>query len=177
LTRKPLPLNPFPLCGLQTLNTAPCVVPKLAHLLYYKDGNSVVMWAAWAGSLPCVRLLVARGADVEQRNANGCSVVGSTVPLSISCLLSVHMFLFYFSLFMCPYTSTHKISPTTGNERLCQAHWAAGGGGEDVCRFLRDECGVDFTARNNKGSTPLSKVCCKASTPVACCHVFSFFCA
>ena len=36
------------------------------------------------------------------------------------------------------------------------AHWAAGGGREDVCRFLR-AAGVDFTARNLRGSTPLSK--------------------
>jgi hypothetical protein len=41
---------------------------------------------------------------------------------------------------------------------LSKAHWAAGGGGDEVCRFLRDECGVDFTARNHLGSTPLSKV-------------------
>ncbi len=39
-----------------------------------KDGNSVLMWAAWSGTLDVVKLLVRHRADPLQRNRNGCTV-------------------------------------------------------------------------------------------------------
>jgi ankyrin repeat protein len=39
-----------------------------------KDGNSVLMWAAWSGSLDVVKLLVRHRADVFIQNRNGCTV-------------------------------------------------------------------------------------------------------
>ena len=38
------------------------------------DGNSVLMWAAWSGSLAIVKLLLENGADTSLQNKNGCSV-------------------------------------------------------------------------------------------------------
>lgn len=39
-----------------------------------KDGNSILMWASWAGSLPIVQLLIEHNADIHQTNRNGCTV-------------------------------------------------------------------------------------------------------
>lgn len=39
-----------------------------------KDGNSVLMWAAWAGALDVVKLLVRNRADARLSNRNGCTV-------------------------------------------------------------------------------------------------------
>ncbi|KAI2510492.1 hypothetical protein MHU86_3912 [Fragilaria crotonensis] len=39
-----------------------------------KDGNSALMWSAWAGSLDVVKLLVRSRADPFVTNRNGCSV-------------------------------------------------------------------------------------------------------
>jgi ankyrin repeat protein len=39
-----------------------------------KDGNSVLMWAAWSGTLDVVKLLVRHRADPHVKNRNGCSV-------------------------------------------------------------------------------------------------------
>ncbi len=40
-----------------------------------KDGNSVLMWAAWSGSLEIVKLMVRHRADPSIQNRNGCTVV------------------------------------------------------------------------------------------------------
>lgn len=39
-----------------------------------KDGNSVLMWAAWSGTLDVVKLLVRNRADARLSNRNGCTV-------------------------------------------------------------------------------------------------------
>jgi ankyrin repeat protein len=39
-----------------------------------KDGNTVLMWAAWSQSLDVVKLLVRSRADTSTCNRNGCSV-------------------------------------------------------------------------------------------------------
>ena len=39
-----------------------------------KDGNSILMWASWSGSLNIVRLLLEHKADPTLRNRNGCSI-------------------------------------------------------------------------------------------------------
>ena len=39
-----------------------------------KDGNSVLMWAAWSGTLDVVKLLVRNRADPTVANRNGCTV-------------------------------------------------------------------------------------------------------
>ena len=39
-----------------------------------KDGNSVLMWAAWSGSLEVCKLLVRNRADTSVANRNGCTV-------------------------------------------------------------------------------------------------------
>jgi ankyrin repeat protein len=36
------------------------------------------------------------------------------------------------------------------------AHWAASGGNAEVCRYLHDVVGVDFTVPNHGGNTPLT---------------------
>jgi len=42
--------------------------------LLTKDGNSALMWAAWAGCLATVKLLARNRADTSVSNRNGCSV-------------------------------------------------------------------------------------------------------
>jgi ankyrin repeat protein len=39
-----------------------------------RDGNSALMWAAWSGSLDCVKLLVSSQADIGVVNRNGCTL-------------------------------------------------------------------------------------------------------
>jgi len=39
-----------------------------------KDGNSILMWAAWSGSLDVVKLVVRHRADPLVKNRNGCTV-------------------------------------------------------------------------------------------------------
>jgi ankyrin repeat protein len=39
-----------------------------------KDGNSVLMWAAWSGSLDVCKILVRNRADTSVSNRNGCTV-------------------------------------------------------------------------------------------------------
>jgi ankyrin repeat protein len=39
-----------------------------------KDGNSVLMWAAWSGTLDVVKLMIRHRADATIRNRNGCTV-------------------------------------------------------------------------------------------------------
>lgn len=39
-----------------------------------KDGNSVLMWAAWSGTLDVVKLLIRNRADPRIANRNGCTV-------------------------------------------------------------------------------------------------------
>lgn len=75
-----------------------------------KDGNSVLMWAAWSGTLDVVKLMVRHRADPLKRNRNGCTV----------------------------------------------AHWGASGGNLEVCKYLHDILGIDFTQPNDAGNTPLS---------------------
>ena len=76
-----------------------------------KDGNSVLMWASWAGSLDIVQLLISNGANTHQTNRNGCTV----------------------------------------------AHWAASGGNLKTCKYLLEECKVEFAGvQNHAGNTPLS---------------------
>ena len=46
---------------------------KLVNMLT-KDGNSILMWAAWSGSLDVCKLLVRNRADTTVANRNGCTV-------------------------------------------------------------------------------------------------------
>lgn len=39
-----------------------------------KDGNSILMWAAWSGSLEIVKLMIRHRADPLIQNRNGCTV-------------------------------------------------------------------------------------------------------
>lgn len=39
-----------------------------------KDGNTVLMWAAWSRSLDIVKFLVRNRADATSVNQNGCTV-------------------------------------------------------------------------------------------------------
>ena len=75
-----------------------------------KDGNSILMWASWSGTLDVVKLLVRNRADALLSNRNGCTV----------------------------------------------AHWAASGGNLQVCQYLAETVGVDFTEPNYGGNTPLA---------------------
>jgi hypothetical protein len=75
-----------------------------------KDGNSILMWAAWSGTLEVVKLLIRNRADPTICNRNGCTV----------------------------------------------SHWAASGGNLQVCQYLAQTVGVDFTEPNYGGNTPLT---------------------
>jgi ankyrin repeat protein len=63
--------------------------PQDARLLVNqvtKDGNSVLMWAAWSGTLEVVKLLVRNRADATLANRNGCTVAhwaasGGSLPV------------------------------------------------------------------------------------------------
>ena len=84
--------------------------PKKTVNQVTKDGNSVLMWAAWAGSLTIVKWLIRNRADPQGSNRNGCTV----------------------------------------------SHWAASGGCLETCGYLKDVVGLDFTAPNHGGNTPLT---------------------
>eukprot|EP00540_Astrosyne_radiata_P020550 CAMPEP_0116858562 /NCGR_PEP_ID=MMETSP0418-20121206/21255_1 /TAXON_ID=1158023 /ORGANISM="Astrosyne radiata, Strain 13vi08-1A" /LENGTH=332 /DNA_ID=CAMNT_0004492525 /DNA_START=14 /DNA_END=1012 /DNA_ORIENTATION=+ len=75
-----------------------------------KDGNSVLMWAAWSGSEEVVKMMIRNRADPFVANRNGCTV----------------------------------------------AHWGAAGGNLPLCKYLAETVGVDFTAPNHGGNTPLT---------------------
>jgi ankyrin repeat protein len=91
------------------LTVSNCNARQLVNQLT-KDGNSVLMWAAWSGTLPVVKLLIRHQADSTVANRNGCTV----------------------------------------------AHWAVSGGNLEVCKYLAEVVGVDFTIPNCAGNTPLS---------------------
>jgi ankyrin repeat protein len=75
-----------------------------------KDGNSVLMWAAWSGTLGVAKLLIRNQADPTICNRNGCTL----------------------------------------------AHWAASGGNLEMCHYLAQTVGVNFTEPNYGGNTPLT---------------------
>ena len=75
-----------------------------------RDGNSVLMWAAWSSSLDEVKYLVRNRADPTLANRNGCTV----------------------------------------------AHWASSGGNLEVCQYLAEKVGIDFSLPNHGGNTPLT---------------------
>lgn len=51
----------------------------------------------------------------------------------------------------------HRANAHQANRNGCTvAHWAASGGNLDVCRYLHDIVGVDFTQPNHGGNTPLT---------------------
>ena len=57
------------------LNTEYNIIPQRSLIdSQTKDGNSVLMWAAWSRSLQVVKMLVRNRADTTKENRNGCTV-------------------------------------------------------------------------------------------------------
>ena len=98
-----------------------------------KDGNSVLMWAAWSGSLDVVKLLVRHRADVLVQNRNGCTVA--------------HWAASGGNLELCKYLYDilevdFSVANFAGNTPLSHA---MAYGREDVVQWLLDDVGVQDT--------------------------------
>ena len=96
-----------------------------------KDGNSVLMWAAWSGTLDVVKLMVRHRADPFQKNRNGCSVAHWSASGG--------------NLEVCKYLyNTLNIDFTEGNNagNTPLSH-AVAYGRTDVVRWLKDDLKVD----------------------------------
>jgi ankyrin repeat protein len=51
----------------------------------------------------------------------------------------------------------NRADPSVANRNGCTvAHWATSGGNVEVCRYLADTVGADFSLPNNRGNTPLT---------------------
>lgn len=101
-----------------------------------KDGNSVLMWAAWSATLDAVKLLIRHRADPTAQNRNGCTVA--------------HWAASGGNLEVCKYLSEtvgvdFKIENYAGNTPLSHA---VAYGRADVVRWLREEvCAKDEDGR------------------------------
>ena len=96
-----------------------------------KDGNSVLMWAAWSGSLEILKLMIRHRADPLIRNRNGCTVAHWAASAGI--------------VEMCDYLyNTIKVDfnvrNNAGNSPL--SHAVAYGRAE-VIQWLREEVSVE----------------------------------
>ena len=103
---------------------------KVVNMLT-KDGNSVLMWAAWSGTLDVVKLLIRNRADSTIQNRNGCSVA--------------HWATSGGNLDVCRYLNEvvgvdFTIQNFAGNTPLSHA---VAYGRVEVVRWLRDEVMVD----------------------------------
>jgi len=96
-----------------------------------KDGNSVLMWSAWSGTLDVVKLMVRHRADAFVKNRNGCSVA--------------HWAASGGNLELCKYLhSTQNIDFSEGNYagNTPLSH-AVAYGRNDVVKWLKDELQVE----------------------------------
>lgn len=96
-----------------------------------KDGNSVLMWAAWSGTLDVVKLMVRHRADALLKNRNGCSVA--------------HWAASGGNLKVCKYLhSTQNIDFSEGNNagNTPLSH-AVAYGRTDVVKWLKDELQIE----------------------------------
>jgi len=96
-----------------------------------KDGNSVLMWAAWSGTLEVVKLMVRHRADSFVKNRNGCSVA--------------HWAASGGNLDLCKYLySAQNIDFSEGNNagNTPLSH-AVAYGRNDVVKWLKDELQVE----------------------------------
>ena len=51
----------------------------------------------------------------------------------------------------------NRADPSVANRNGCTvAHWASSGGNVQVCQYLANTVGVDFTEPNHGGNTPLT---------------------
>jgi ankyrin repeat protein len=101
-----------------------------------KDGNSVLMWSAWSGSLDIVKLLVRNRAETEVSNRNGCTVA--------------HWASSGGDLAVCKYLATmanvnFDVENYAGN--TCLSHAVAYNRGS-VAQWLRDEMRVEDAGNN-----------------------------
>ena len=116
------------------------------------DGNSILHWGAWAGTLEVLMWLTDHIRQLRRESA-GCMHGGGVCTTSDgSSSLSG--------------ASPSKIGKGTSdslsvhalNRNGCSAaHWAASGGGLAVCQWLAEELELDFSLPNLEGNTPLTK--------------------
>ena len=55
------------------------------------------------------------------------------------------------------YLVRNRADPTLANRNGCTvAHWASSGGNLEVCQYLAEKVGIDFSLPNHGGNTPLT---------------------
>jgi ankyrin repeat protein len=128
-----------------------------------RDGKTSLHYAARNGQIACIDLIMARAdaPSIDVQSGDG------TTPLHMACYGGNYS------------TARHliekyKANAHAVNEWSCGAgHWAAmslGMSGMDavieLCNYLKDTCGVDFTARQKQGHTPLHKAAAKKNQAV-----------
>jgi ankyrin repeat protein len=128
-----------------------------------RDGKTPLHYAARNGHIACIDCILSRrdAPSVDIPSGDG------TTPLHMACY-GGH-----------PSTVRHLINvyhanAHATNEWLCgAAHWSAmslGNEGMDavieLCNYLKEECGVDFVARQRQGHTPLHKAASKKNQKV-----------
>ena len=117
-----------------------------------RDGKSCLHYAARNGHLDCVKYLVQSHAmDIQQASGDG------TTPLHMACYGGHLSVIQYF-------VSQEPCAARATNEWGCSAaHWVAmtlnphTDQVHSLCSFLKEECGVDFGARQAQGHSALHK--------------------
>ena len=117
------------------------------------DGNSILHWGAWAGTLEVLMWLTDHIRQLRRESAGCMHGGGASTTSDGSSSLSG--------------ASPSKLGKETTSDSLCvhafnrngcsAAHWAASGGGLTVCQWLAEELELDFSLPNLEGNTPLTK--------------------
>ena len=115
------------------------------------DGNSILHWCAWAGTLEVLTWLTDH---IRQLQRSGLAMHGGGTSTTSdgSCSLSGA------SPSKLGKRTSDSLSVHALNRNGCSAaHWAASGGGLAVCQWLAEELELDFSLPNLEGNTPLTK--------------------
>lgn len=109
-----------------------------------KTGRTALHWAARNGKLSCCEFLVSHGAEYAYKTPDGISSLAWAVWSG-----EVAAVKFFISL---------GVNPRDINRWGCGLiHWAAAGGVLELCRYLKEEVGLDFSLQNNQGHNGLTK--------------------
>lgn len=129
-----------------------------------RDGKTSLHYAARNGHVACIDLIMTQcdvSFPIDVASGDG------TTPLHMACY-GGHLST------MCHLIEKYIANVHAVNEWSCgAAHWAAmsvGNAGMDavieICTYLKEVCGVDFTAKQKQGHTPLHKAAAKKNKAV-----------